>query len=144
MAYDPNDPMSAINAAVDYTGNLGAMDQWGSEPLSISGNPQSNYVDDAPWNTSTTGGPASGMNWGALGGLKGALGDAAKTLGNQSQPTKQQINMAQAQRGSPIDRASLSQLVQMLQQRDQSYYPTGGQVGARPVQIPRTLGLLGF
>jgi hypothetical protein len=84
------------------------------------------------------------MNWGALGGLKGALGDAAKTLGNQSQPTKQQINMAQAQHGSPISRASLAALIQSLQQRDQSYFPTGGQVGAQPVQIPRSIGLLGF
>jgi hypothetical protein len=84
------------------------------------------------------------MNWGALGGLGSSLSGAAKTLGNQSQPTKQQITAAQAQRGSPISRASLSALVQMLQQRDQSYYPTGGQVGAQPIQISKTLGLLGF
>jgi hypothetical protein len=74
--------------------------------------------------------------------LKGAAG-AAKDA-NTSQAQKAQIQMAQGRPGSPIDRASLSQLVQMLQQRTQSYYPTGGQVGAQPVQIPRTLGLLGF
>jgi hypothetical protein len=135
-----DDPMAAINAAVDWTGNQGAMNQWSSEPLNISGNPQSNYVDSGTMDTSTGGG---GMN---LSGLGGALSGAGKALGNvnQSQSQQRPVNMAQGRAGSPIDRASLAKLVQMLQQRDQSYFPTGGQVGAQPIAIPRTLGLLGF
>jgi hypothetical protein len=135
MAFDPNDPSTWPVPPIPSEPN------WGQGAVAT---PESADFPVPPIPPNFPDPQSSGMNWGALGGLKGSLGDAAKTLGNQSQPTKQQINMAQAQHGSPISRASLSALVNMLQQRDQSYYPTGGQVGAQPIAIPRTLGLLGF
>jgi hypothetical protein len=130
-------------SADQIANNAGAMDQWASEPLSISGNPQSNFVDAGTVDTSTGGG-----GWGSMSGIGSALSGAAKSAtgspGQSQTPKPAQFNMPQARLGQAQHGVGLQQLIQMLQQRDAQYFPTGGQVGAQPVQIPRTLGLLGF
>jgi hypothetical protein len=107
-------------------------------------------MDAINMGVTTAGTPTSSGSGGGFFGNNAALGSALKGAAgaakdaNTSQAQKAQINMAKGTPGSPIDRASLAKLVQMLQQRDDAYFPSGGQVGAQPVQIPRTLGLLGF
>jgi hypothetical protein len=128
--------MDAINSGISLTNNPMPTDDPAMDAINMG-------VTMAGTPTSSGSGGGFFGNNAALGSaLKGAAG-AAKDA-NTSQAQKAAIQMAQGRAGSPIDRASLAQLVQILQQRDQSYYPTGGQVGAQPIQIPRTLGLLGF
>jgi hypothetical protein len=92
----------------------------------------------------TSSGSSGGFDMSKLGGALSGAAKAATGNVNQSQSQQRPVNMAQGRAGSPIDRASLAKLVQMLQQRDDSYFPTGGQVGAQPIPISKTLGLLGF
>jgi hypothetical protein len=128
--------MDAINTGVSLTNN----------PMP-SGDPA---MDAINMGVTMAGTPTSSGSGGGFFGNNAALGSALKGAAgaakdaNTSQAQKAAIQMAKGSPGSPIDRASLAKLVQMLQQRDDSYFPTGGQVGAQPVQIPRTLGLLGF
>jgi hypothetical protein len=80
----------------------------------------------------------------SLGKGAGAAGKAAGDV-NKSQAQKVQIDQTKAPLGQAGQGArNLATLIQLLQQRDMSYFPAGGSSG-RPInQSPTTGGLLGF
>jgi hypothetical protein len=93
---------------------------------------------------------ASSSTGGGIGGALGQLGGALKDLKmpgdvNKSQAQKVQIDQTKAPLGQAGQGArNLAALIQLLQQRDMSYFPAGGSSG-RPInQSPTTGGLLGF
>jgi hypothetical protein len=132
-----DDPaMAGINTGISLTNN-----PMPSDDPAMAGINMGVTMAGTP-TSSGSGGGFFGNNAALGSALKGAAG-AAKDA-NTSQAQKAAIQMAQGHAGSPIDRASLSQLVKILQDRTNSYFPQGGQVGAQPVQMSRTLGLLGF
>jgi hypothetical protein len=91
----------------------------------------------------------SPWNWTKIGNqLPAALSAAAKIPGaadvNQSKALQAQQSQAQARAGTPgAGAGNLARLVQLLQQRDQGYFPAGGSAG-QPVQQQRAIGLLGL
>lgn len=129
----------------------GSIDDWATEPLYISGNPQS--TDPVTFDTGNTGftdSPNSGSDWGATAGsvakalkeLQGGLQGANKQ-GGASSPSGTPSGQAASGtgQGSP---AGINALIQMLMQRTNAYFP--GQPNRQPVALARPSGggLLGI
>jgi hypothetical protein len=105
------------------------------------------YSDPFGGSTMDAGG---GGFWGDVGTGLGKLGSAVKDLkqptdANKSQAQKVQIDQAKAPLGQAGQGArNLAALVQLLQQRDMGFFPSGGSSGKPIMPQQTTGGLLGF